>query len=74
MSDLTIEPVIDSSEQNKPKAVLKNFRSDGPIEIFYRFVHDNGLRREARMAIEHIYSELPDGRKGKKRGKSKDIQ
>ena len=31
---------------------LKNFRSNADIENFYRYIHDNGLRREAFMMME----------------------
>jgi hypothetical protein len=48
---------------------IKNFRSNGDIENFYRYIHDNGLRREAFMLMEYALSKVAKVRKGK-RGKT----
>lgn len=45
---------------------LKNFRSNGDIENFYRYIHDNGLRREAYMLMEYALSKVAKARKGKR--------
>jgi len=45
---------------------LKNFRSNGDIENFYRYIHDNGLRREAFMLMEYAISKVAKARKGKR--------
>mgnify|MGYP000734177084 FL=1 len=37
---------------------LRNFRSAADIENFYRFVQDNGLRREAQLVLSAIVSKL----------------
>lgn len=50
-----------------PEAVsIKNFRSNGDIEVFYRYIHDNGLRREAFMLMEYAISKVARVRKGKR--------
>lgn len=50
-----------------PEAVtIKNFRSNGDIENFYRYIHDNGLRREAFMLMEYAISKVAKVRKGKR--------
>lgn len=50
-----------------PEAMtLKNFRSNGDIENFYRYIHDNGLRREAFMLMEYAISKVAKARKGKR--------
>jgi hypothetical protein len=50
-----------------PEAMtLKNFRSNGDIENFYRYIHDNGLRREAFMLMEYAISKVAKVRKGKR--------
>lgn len=45
---------------------IKNFRSNGDIENFYRYIHDNGLRREAFMLMEYAISKVAKARKGKR--------
>lgn len=50
---------------------IKNFRSNGDIENFYRYIHDNGLRREAFMMMEYAISKVAKVRKGKR---SKNLQ
>lgn len=45
---------------------VKNFRSNGDIENFYRYIHENGLRREAFMLMEYAISKVV-----KKKGKRK---
>lgn len=50
-----------------PEAMtIKNFRSNGDIENFYRYIHDNGLRREAFMLMEYALSKVARVRKGKR--------
>jgi hypothetical protein len=46
---------------------LKNFRSNGDIENFYRYIHENGLRREAFMLMEYALSKVARVRKGKRK-------
>jgi hypothetical protein len=46
---------------------IKNFRSNGDIENFYRYIHDNGLRREALMLMEYAISKVARARKGKRK-------
>jgi hypothetical protein len=45
---------------------IKNFRTNGDIENFYRYIHDNGLRREAYMMMEYALSKVAKVRKGKR--------
>jgi len=56
--------------EEKPQApevmTIKNFRSNGDIENFYRYIHDNGLRREAFMLMEYAISKVAKARKGKR--------
>ena len=49
---------------------LKNFRSNADIENFYRFIHDNGLRREAGMMMEYAMDKLRKARKLKRAAKT----
>jgi hypothetical protein len=46
---------------------LKNFRTNGDIENFYRYIHENGLRREAFMLMEYAISKVAKSRKTKKK-------
>jgi len=45
---------------------IKNFRSNGDIENFYRYIHENGLRREAFMLMEYAISKVAKVKKGKR--------
>ncbi len=45
---------------------IKNFRSNGDIENFYRYIHDNGLRREAFMMMEYAISKVVKAKKAKR--------
>ncbi len=49
---------------------IKNFRSNGDIENFYRYIHENGLRREAFMLMEYALSKVAKARKGKRQAKT----
>ena len=49
---------------------FKNFRSNADIENFYRFIHDNGLRREAGMMMEYAMDKLRKARKMKRAAKT----
>jgi hypothetical protein len=57
-----------NEEKTAPPEVMtiKNFRSNGDIENFYRYIHDNGLRREAFMMMEYALSKVAKVRKGKR--------
>jgi hypothetical protein len=53
----------------KPTAepmTIKNFRSNGDIENFYRYIHDNGLRREAFQLMEYALSKVAKVKKSKR--------
>jgi hypothetical protein len=45
---------------------IKNFRSNSDIENFYRYIHENGLRREAFMLMEYALSKVAKVKKGKR--------
>lgn len=49
---------------------IKNFRQNGDIENFYRYIHDNGLRREAFMLMEYAIGKVSKARKGKRQAKT----
>ena len=46
------------------------------IENFYRFVYDNGLRREAKLALSEIYKVIKPkkSRRGRKKGSKNKVQ
>lgn len=54
---------------------LRNFRHTADVENFYRFVHENGLRREAKLIMSAISTHLNKGKKKtRKKRKSKKLQ
>ena len=42
---------------------IKTFKSSTELEAFIRFVHDNGLRREAYLAIDFLTKSLKPKKK-----------
>ena len=46
------------------------------IENFYRFVYDNNLRREAKLALAEIYKAIKPkkSRRGRKKGSKNKVQ
>jgi hypothetical protein len=60
--------ITDTTEKTAAPEVMtiKNFRSNGDIENFYRYIHENGLRREAFMLMEYAISKVAKVRKGKR--------
>jgi hypothetical protein len=54
---------------------LRNFRKTADVENFYRFVHESGLRREAKLIVSAITTHLNKGKKKtRKKRKSKKLQ
>lgn len=53
---------------------LKTFRRSKDLEDFYRFINENGLRREARHALEFITNRLAKPKKSKRGRKAKTVQ
>ena len=63
---------LDEKAGQPPEVMtIKNFRTNGDIENFYRYIHENGLRREAFMLMEYAISKVAKVRKGKR---SKNLQ
>ena len=62
----TVMPVTDEKTVVPEVMTIKNFRSNGDIENFYRYIHENGLRREAFMMMEYAISKVAKARKGKR--------
>lgn len=59
---------LDEKAGQAPEVMtIKNFRTNGDIENFYRYIHDNGLRREAFMLMEYAISKVVKARKGKRK-------
>lgn len=61
-----VTPVTDEKTVVPEVMTIKNFRSNGDIENFYRYIHENGLRREAFMMMEYAISKVAKARKGKR--------
>ncbi len=64
--------VAKSEEKDAAAEVAKNslsaFHKSTELEQFYRFVHDNGLRKEAFSALEYVKGRVALPEKKKKRG------
>jgi hypothetical protein len=66
MSKAVIETTPNDKNAIPEVMTIKNFRTNGDIENFYRYIHDNGLRREAFMLMEYAISKVAKARKGKR--------
>jgi hypothetical protein len=53
---------------------LKTFRKSKDLEDFYRFINENGLRREAHHALEFITNRLSKPKKKTRGRKAKTLQ
>ncbi|MCB9091890.1 MAG: hypothetical protein H6621_02825 [Halobacteriovoraceae bacterium] len=51
---------------------MKAFKSSSEVTNFYRFIHENNLRHEAKVLLEKVVQSLKGKRKT--RSKSKNIQ
>ena len=50
----------------------RNFKTSQDVEAFYRFVHENGLRREAHMVLVGVQKKIKElNKKSKRRGRKK---
>ncbi len=59
---------------NDAKKIGKSFRNTAEIENFYRFIHENDLRKEAKMIFEQLHAHIKMQKKKKKtRRKSKKV-
>ncbi|MCF8059500.1 MAG: hypothetical protein K9K67_09400 [Bacteriovoracaceae bacterium] len=53
---------------------LKTFRRSKDLEDFYRFINENGLRRQAHHALEFVTGRLSKPKKSKRGRKAKTVQ
>lgn len=53
----------------EPNIGPRNFRHNPDVENFYRFVHDNQLRHEAKMLFKAILDKLKTKSKAQKKEK-----
>ena len=63
-----IEEKIDPTLAPAEGYNIRNFRKAPEVEHFYRFIHDNDLRKEARLILEAVLKRF-----GPKRGRKKKI-
>lgn len=56
----------ETTEKATEAVTIKNFRSNSDIENFYRYIHENGLRREAFMLMEYAISKVAKVKKSKR--------
>ena len=63
-------------ESEKPELMTTPVNSKADIENFYRFVYDNDLRREAKMALGEILKVIKPkkSRRGRKKGSKNKVQ
>ncbi len=59
---------VEIEKSDVEAASIKHFRNNNDIETFYRFIHDNGLRREASILMELVVKNMRKAAR-KKKGK-----
>ena len=53
------------------KKLGKNFRNSPDVENFYRFIHENDLRKEAKLIFEKLHAQIKMQDKKAKRSRRK---
>ncbi len=61
----------DTTDKNQAIGTIKTFKSSQEVENFYRFIHDNNLRAEAKQLVELVLKTITTQ---KKRGRKKTLQ
>lgn len=57
-----------ASEEPTRNITIKNFKTASEVQDFYRFVHENGLRVEAKKLVEIVLKKItPPKRRGRKK-------
>ncbi len=56
--------------KNEANKVIKGFRHTPDVENFYRFVNENGLRKEAKLLLEKIYTIIKKQKKSSRKSKT----
>lgn len=59
--------------QTEKVSPIKSFRSNPDVENFYRFIYENGLRKEAKSCLDAVAKVINPPRK-KTRGRKKKVQ
>ncbi|MAX67696.1 MAG: hypothetical protein QF441_06705 [Bacteriovoracaceae bacterium] len=62
--------IKETNEAATPAAAtsIKNFKSSSEVENFYRFIHDNKLREEAKTLVEMVLKKItPPKKRGRKK-------
>lgn len=55
-----------ANQAKEVSAAIKTFKASSEVENFYRFIHDNGLRSEAKTLIEMALSHISKSKKRKR--------
>lgn len=65
-----------TTENPQANAIISNVNNKADIENFYRFIYDNELRREAKLALTEIYKVIKPkkSRRGRKKGSKNKVQ
>lgn len=63
---MTISNTNATATQEPVVKITRNFRNTAEVESFYRFIHENDMRREARAILDHVYRKLLAARKKNK--------
>lgn len=65
---------VAKSQEELPVKGIRSFRSNVDVENFYRFVHENNLRREAKMLLDIAYAQIVKSQKKRKKRNARKLQ
>lgn len=60
-----------AADNKEASAAIKAFRTSSEVETFYTYIHENGLRDEAKQLMEIVLKKITPA---KKRGRKKILQ
>lgn len=64
-------PTTTDAKLGKPgRSAVENFKASAEVENFYRFINDNGLRREAYMMFDYLFDKISVKKKSKRKTRS----
>ena len=60
----------ETTDKTSGGVTIKNFKNSSEVENFYRFIHDNDLRSEAKQLVQIVLKSITPQ---KKRGRKKSV-
>ena len=62
---------VETVEEQPAQNGIRGFKSSSDVESFYRFVHENDFRREAKVMLQAVHDLMKKEAKSKKKKRSR---